>query len=43
MKRSICGIGVVSMPMRVESFGRSVELSSERKKLPNWIKVIGFL
>ena len=33
MKRSICGIGVVSMDMRVESFERGIELSSEREKL----------
>ena len=44
MKRSICGIGVVSMPMRVKSFGRSVELSSEREKLDNgyWVFVFFF-
>jgi len=33
MKQSICGIGVVSMAIRVESFERSIELSSEREKL----------
>ena len=29
----MCGIGVVSMAMRVESFERGRELSSEREKL----------
>ena len=33
MKRSICGIGVVSVAIRVESFERGIELSSEREKL----------
>ena len=33
MERSVCGIGVVSVAMRVESFERGKELSSEREKL----------
>ena len=33
MERSICDIRVVSMVMRVESFERGIELSSEREKL----------
>ena len=33
MKRSICGIRVVSMTMRVESFERGIVLTSEREKL----------
>ena len=33
MKRSICGIRVVSMTMRVESFERGIGLTSEREKL----------
>ncbi|XP_065625801.1 uncharacterized protein LOC136065911 [Quercus suber] len=33
MKRSICGIRVVSMTLRVESFERGIEFSSEREKL----------
>ena len=44
MKRSICGIGVVPMAMRVESFERGIELSSEREKLGKgyWVFVIFF-
>ena len=44
MDRSVCGIGVVSMTMRVESFERGIELSSERKKLGKgyWVFVIFF-
>ena len=47
MKRSIYGIGVVSMamtPMRVESFEKRIELSSEMEKLGNgyWVFVIFF-
>ena len=44
MKRSICGIGVVPMTMRVESFERGIELSSEREKLGKgyWVFVIFF-
>ena len=33
MEQSTCGIGVVSMTMRVESFERGIELSGEREKL----------
>ena len=40
MKGSICGIGVVSIAMRVDSFERKIELLSERE---NWVKVIRFL
>ena len=45
MKRSICGIGVVSMAMRVESFEKGLELLSEREKLDKgyWIFMIFFL
>ena len=45
MKRSKCGIGVISMVMRVESFERGIELSSEREKLGKgyWVFVIFFL
>ena len=44
MERSIYGIAVVSMTMRVESFERGIELSSERKKLGKiyWVFVIFF-
>ena len=44
MKRSICGIGVVFMDMRVESFERGIELSSEREKLGKgyWVFMIFF-
>ena len=44
MERSVCGIGVVSMAMRVESFERDIELSSEREKLEKvyWVFVIFF-
>ena len=44
MKRSICGIGVVSMAMRVESFERGIELSSKREKLGKgyWVFMIFF-
>ena len=44
MERSICGIRVVSMAMRVESFERGIELSSEREKLGKgyWDFVIFF-
>ena len=44
MKRSICGIEVVFMAMRVESFERGIELSSEREKLGKgyWVFVIFF-
>ena len=44
MERSICGIGVVSVVMRVESFQRSIEISSEREKLGKgyWVLVIFF-
>ena len=44
MKRSICGIGVVSMAMRMELLGRGIELSSEREKLGKgyWIFMIFF-
>ena len=44
MKRSICGIGVVFMDMRVESFERGIELSSEREKLGKgyWVLMIFF-
>ena len=42
MERSICGIGVISMVIRVESFERGMELSSEREKLGKgfWVFVI---
>ena len=45
MKRSIYGIGVVSMATRVESFKRGIELSSEREKLGKgyWVFVIFFV
>ena len=45
MKRSICGIGVVFMAMRVESFERGIELSSKREKLGKgyWVFVIFLL
>ena len=45
MERSICGIGVVSMAMRVESFERDIELSSEKEKLGKcyWVFVIFLL
>ena len=33
MERSICDIRIVSMVMRVESFERGIEFSSEREKL----------
>ena len=33
MKQSICGIGVVPMAMRVESFERGIKLSNENEKL----------
>ena len=44
MKGSICGIGVVSIAMRVDSFERKIELSSEREKLGKsyWVFVIFF-
>ena len=44
MKRSICGIGVVSIATRVESFERGIELLSEREKLGKgyWDFVIFF-
>ena len=44
MERSINGIGVVYMAMRVESFQRGMELSSEREKLGKgyWVFVIFF-
>ena len=44
MERSVCGIGVVSMAMRLESFERGIELSSEREKLEKvyWVFVIFF-
>ena len=43
-ERSICGIVVVSMAMRVESFERGIELSSGREKLGKgyWVFVIFF-
>ena len=45
MERSICDIRVVSMVMRVESFERGIELSSEREKLSKdyWVFVIFLL
>ena len=45
MEQSICGIGVISMAIRVESFERSMELSSEREKLGKgyWVFVIFFV
>ena len=45
MKRSICGIRVVSMAKRVESFERGIELSSEREKLGKgyWVFVTVFV
>ena len=45
MERSVCGIGVVSMAMRLESFERGIELSSEREKLEKvyWVFVIFFV
>ena len=44
VKRSIYGIGVVSMAIRVQSFERGIELSSEREKLGKgyWIFMIFF-
>jgi len=44
MKRSICGIWVVSVAMRVRLFERSIELLSEREKLGKgyWVLVIFF-
>ena len=44
MKGSICGIGVVSIAMRVDSFERKIELSSVREKLGKsyWVFVIFF-
>ena len=44
VKRSIRGIGVVSMAIRVQSFERGIELSSEREKLGKgyWIFIIFF-
>ena len=44
IKRSKCGIRVVSMAIRVESFERGIELSSEREKLGKgyWNFVIFF-
>ena len=33
MERLVCGIGVVFVAMRVESFERGIQLSSERDKL----------
>ena len=45
MERSICGIEVVSMAMRVELFKRGIELLSEREKLSKdyWLFVIFLL
>ena len=45
MERSICGIEVVSMAMRVELFKRGIELLSEREKLSKdyWVFVIFLL
>ena len=45
MERSIYGIGLLSMAMRVESFERVMELSSEREKLGKgyWVFVIFFV
>ena len=45
MERSICGIGIVSMAMRVELFKRGIELLSEREKLSKdyWLFVIFLL
>ena len=45
MEQSICGIGVVSMAMRVELFKRGIELLSEREKLRKdyWVFVIFLL
>ena len=40
MKRSICGIGVVSMAIRVQSLERGIELSSKREKLSK--RLLGF-
>ena len=44
MERSIYGIGLLSMAMRVESFERGIKLSSEMKKLGKgyWVFVIFF-
>ena len=44
MKWSICGIGVVSIAIRVESFEKGIELSSEREKLDKgyWVFLIFF-
>ena len=44
MEQSICGIGVVSMAIRVELFERDIELSSEMEKLSKgyWVFVIFF-
>ena len=44
MERSIYGIAVVYMAMRVESFQRGMELSSEKEKLCKgyWVSVIFF-
>ena len=44
IKRSICGIRVVFMAIRVESFERGIELLSEREKLGKgyWNFVIFF-
>ena len=44
MKQSICGIGVVSIAIRMESFERGIEFSSEREKLDKdyWVFVIFF-
>ena len=44
MEQSICGIGVVSMAIRVELFERDIELSSEMEKLSigYWVFVIFF-
>ena len=44
MEQSICGIGVVPMAMRMESFEIGMKLSSEREKLGKgyWVFVIFF-
>ena len=45
MDRLVCGIGVVSMTMRVESLESGIELSSEREKFGKgyWVFVNFFL
>ena len=44
MKQSICGIRVVSIAIRMESFERGIEFSSEREKLDKdyWVFVFFF-